>query len=169
MAAICGVLHPDGARRVTAVPRRSWKCRSASPSFARSKAVPHDERKPSPVHGSPKVLRRTGPSDFSVRCASRAAFSGAPTGMTIRFFFFPRRCLFGCSRMCVPSYCDHAIEINVPWRWPVHSGGNARRGGRGTLGAAYDARSVPSGVQGTAPGAEDFAAAVLFRAVRCTV
>ena len=36
----------------------------------------------------PNVFRRMAPSAFSGRRASRTAFSGAPAGITIRFFLF---------------------------------------------------------------------------------
>jgi hypothetical protein len=88
MAAISGTVQPAMAKRVTAVPRKSWKCRSSSRGPARSNAFPHDVLKPSVVHGSPKVLRRMAPSAFSGLRVSRATFSGAPTGITTRFFRF---------------------------------------------------------------------------------
>src|SRR5262245_19112793 len=79
MLAISASLHPTSASRVTAVPRKSLNVTSAIPAFLQ--ALPHDARKPSGVHGRLSVdVRMTGPCFLA---ESRAALSGAPTGIGI--------------------------------------------------------------------------------------
>ena len=100
--AISGTEQFESARRVTAVPRRSWKCRSLSDVFL--KALSQLVLKPSSVHGRPNELTRMVTADrFSFSAASSAAFSGGPTGMvTRRRPLLPRP--FDCRiRMYVPS------------------------------------------------------------------
>ena len=54
IVAISGSVHPQIARRVTAVPRRSWNVTPTIP--ARLHAFAHDARKPSAVHGFPSLF-----------------------------------------------------------------------------------------------------------------
>src|SRR5262245_61202129 len=83
MLAISASVHPAIARRVTAVPRRSWNVRPTIPAAAH--ALPHEVRNPSDVHGLPWELSSTlSCALLPTFAASRAAFSGAPTGMTTR-------------------------------------------------------------------------------------
>lgn len=55
MLAISASVAPTRARRVTAVPRRSW---NVSPTMAALQALPQDARKPSDVQGLPSLLTR---------------------------------------------------------------------------------------------------------------
>src|SRR3984893_3696350 len=74
MLAISASVAPTRARRVTAVPRRSWNVTPCTPAAAH--ALRHDARKPSDVHGLPSLLVSMIGERFSA--ASSAAFSGAP-------------------------------------------------------------------------------------------
>lgn len=83
MAAISGTEQFDSASRVTAVPRKSWKCKSFSDVFLN--ALSQLVRKPSSVQGRPKELTKMVTAErFSLNAASRAAFSGGPTGIVTR-------------------------------------------------------------------------------------
>src|SRR5262245_29928116 len=98
MVAISGTLHSTFARRVTAVPLRSWNVSPLIPAFLA--AVCHAVRNVWLSHGRPRLLVRM--IGERLGAASRAALSGAPTGMMTRL---P---VFDCfNRMCVPSYADH--------------------------------------------------------------
>ena len=75
IAAISGTEQFDSARRVTAVPRKSWKCRSLSDVFR--KALSQLVLNPSSVHGRPNELTSMVTAErFSFSAASSAAFSG---------------------------------------------------------------------------------------------
>src|SRR5262249_55993578 len=77
-------------------------------------AVCHAVRNVWLIHGRPRLLVRM--IGERLGAASRAALSGAPTGMMTRL---P---VFDCfNRMRVPSYADHGNPKRSPCRWPVHS------------------------------------------------
>ena len=94
MVAISGSVHSTRARRVTAVPRRSWKVTPETP--ARLHAFRHDDEKPSAVQGCPSELSKMIGERRGV--ALSIALSGAPTGMVTKVPVLDCR-----NQMCVPS------------------------------------------------------------------
>jgi hypothetical protein len=70
------------ARRVTAVPRKSWKVSPTIPAAAH--ALRQDDLKPSAVQGVPRELSRMTGLLLCFAAASSAVFSGAPTGIVTR-------------------------------------------------------------------------------------
>src|SRR5262245_33631360 len=89
---ISGTVAPATARRVTVLPRRSWKVRPVTPAFLQ--ALRQLDLNPSLVHGMPSELQRMVVAEpRRDLAASSARFRGAPTGMTNLTPVFPCRSL----------------------------------------------------------------------------
>jgi hypothetical protein len=98
-----GLGTADQRECVTAVPRRSLNVTPTTPAFSR--ALPHEARNPSGVHGRLSVEARINGPTLCLAASSIATFSGAPTGITTVVPFGRRLVIVlrGRSRICVPS------------------------------------------------------------------